>query len=56
MAALLLWPKLFEGQVCPQGRPAKNGRGYGIAYGNDSGNGRGYGYYHGDGDGNGGSE
>ncbi len=38
-APVLHWPKLFEGQVCPEGEPAYNGRGSGYGYGNGSGNG-----------------
>ena len=71
MDAVLFWPKLFDGLVCPQGGPAKNGRGYGYSNGNGSGRGYGYGYHNGlgggkgcsngdgwfeDGEGNGGSK
>ncbi len=52
MAALLLWPKLFEGRVSQEGQPAYDGFGGGYSAGmanifgyiNGGGRGRGYGY------------
>ena len=34
---VLHWPKLFEGLVCPEGRPDYDGDGYGRGNGNGKG-------------------
>ena len=52
---VLHWPKLFDGQVCPEGKPAPNdfdwgdNWGDGEDYGRGNGDGSGWGYGYGNG-------